>query len=131
MQRSSVVKLADDGNAVRSPATTAEVGLSPKDLQPLVCTAEAAHLCFLHSSPVKKIDTSLSVVTIKRESKRVTVPSHDAEEAKIRVKSCAVLEDVIDTAPAGSAALQMEARPVFQVLRVAKREYCFVKDTFF
>lgn len=56
-------------------------------------------------------------------------PSFDEEEGRVAAKSVGKVENVT-TAPGASDPLQLEAKSVFQDLKVAMAEYYFVKDTF-
>lgn len=53
------------------------------------------------------------------------------EEMKVAAESFGKPENVIDVTVAASSAPQPEARSAFQVLKIATKEYCFVKDTAF
>lgn len=50
---------------------------------------------------------------------------------KVAVESLSKMDDVSEATPAAPSALQVEAELPFQLLRVALKEYCLVKDTSF
>lgn len=52
------------------------------------------------------------------------------EGVKIAAENAAEVRDVTDMTPTASGALQPEAQSAFDRLKVALREYCFIKNTF-
>lgn len=124
-----MIEQDDEGNAVRLPALSADVGLSAED-QPFVYRAGARGLDSVHSSSVKRREQSSSLMTFRRQGKKETRTSFD-EGLKGAAESVAKVKNLIGVTLAAFGTLQPEAELAFQVFKAAMREYCVVKDTSF
>lgn len=65
------------------------------------------------------------------QSTEIVSSSPDKETFKAGAESSEIVESFIDATPAISDELHPEPICAFQVVEVALREYCFVKDTSF
>lgn len=69
------------------------------------------------------------MTAIELQSRKMTNFIPDEEGIRDGVETSTKVEDVIGGTPGLSSALHSEADSSFQILKVAKREYCFVRDT--
>lgn len=83
MECRRVIKLADEENDVRPPATSADPCLSLEEYGALVYKGEAPPLGCVHISLVKKGKPSSSVIMTERQSKKVMRTSFEEERVKI------------------------------------------------
>lgn len=125
MKRPKVVELDEERNAECPPATSADVGLSLEDCQPLLYRAETLLLGYVHSLFLNKRKQSSSMMTVKRQSQKVTRVSFDKERVKAAEESVGKVKDVIDVTPTASRTLRPEAYFAIQVQKIAVREYGF------
>lgn len=130
VDRPRAIKLCEAKDGVLLSATTANVVLSPEDLQSFLYRAGSLLLGSGHSSSVKKRKPSSTTVTIRRQSKKVTRNSID-KVIKAAAESVTKMETVIRLTSAASDAIQPEAESALEVLKVATKEYCFVRYTSF
>lgn len=77
---------------------------------------------------MKQIKPLSSVMTAGRQRKKVTTKNFD-EKAKFGAESVPKIRNVNDVIPAVLGALQPEPESAFQLLEVALRKNCFVKNT--
>lgn len=114
LDRPRVIELDGQENAVRPPATFANVGLFLEDSHPLLYSAEALRAGSVHTFSVKKKNSSISAMKIGLWSKKVARTSF-GEEVKAAAKSVAKMRKIIDVTLTASGALQLEVKPAFQV----------------
>lgn len=78
--------------------------------------AESLQFGSLHTSFMKKRETSSSLMTICRHSKN-TAKTSFGEGLKLAAESALILKDVIHVAPSASGAQQLKVKSNFQKLR--------------
>lgn len=69
------------------------------------------------------------MMTIGSQDKMLTKTSFDEDKVKFAAESVAKIKNVSNATSAAFGALHLEAQLDFQVLKIALKEYCFVKDT--
>lgn len=109
-----MIELNNKENAVRSPATSAEVGFHLQNHRPFVYRARTLRLGSVHSFSVKKMKRSLTVVGSRRQRKKVKKTKLSEEMVRVIVESLTMVEDVIDVTTAVSGALKPEGKSVFR-----------------
>lgn len=93
-------------------------------------TAEAPRFDSEHTSFVTKRKPPLSIPETEPHSKTLKTTSFD-EGVRAASEIVAKRDDVIGVPPAASNAPQPEAKSAFKVLKIAIREYCFLRYTSF
>lgn len=67
-------------------------------------------------------------MTDARQNKKMTRSTFDGEEVKVGVENLAKVEKVTGAKPAAFGTLQPEAESAFQVIEIAIRDGCLIKD---
>lgn len=126
-----MMKLDSTEKAVCSLATSADAGLSQEGHRPLLYRGEASRHRYVHLSSKRTSKYSSVVMMTAHQRKVFTRNSFQEEGVEVGAGGVKKKNNVIETTPAVSGALETGAGPVFQVLKVVTKEYCDVKDTFF
>lgn len=121
-----MLELLHEEDAARSPAVSADSGLSGVDHQMLGFKDDAPLLYTVRSSSVRKKKRSSTTMTTTRSKKKVKRASTDEEVAQAEAKGVAKAESVNDAILGISGTLKPEAESSFQVLQFAMKEFYLV-----
>lgn len=115
VQRPEVIKLDDEGNDIRSTATSADNKQLLEDHQPLLCTAEAPRPGSVHSCFVQKRDSLSFIMSTAHQSKRMGRTGFDEEAMKVAREGVKNVKNVAKETPKTSNALPRRPSVLFML----------------
>lgn len=130
-KRPELTELSDREEVLSRPATAAEVELCPEENQLLVYRAEAPRPSSVDSSLTKTKSPSSSMMTTRHQTGRVRRGGNTKAGVGAELGPSAKTDNVIDATPLDLEVLPLEAVSSFEVLKVAVKAYCFVRDAAF